>query len=34
MVDSPRNRQKQPDVVRQVLLDCANKLALEHGMAA
>ncbi|MGO7697024.1 TetR/AcrR family transcriptional regulator, partial [Rhizobium leguminosarum] len=34
MVDSPRNRKKQPDVVRQALLDCATKLALEHGLAA
>ena len=34
LVDSPRNRKKQPDVVRQALLDCATKLALEHGLAA
>lgn len=34
MIDSPRNRKKQPDLVRQTLLDCATKLALEHGLAA
>ncbi|MBB6222957.1 TetR/AcrR family transcriptional regulator [Rhizobium leguminosarum] len=34
MVDSPRKRKKQPDVVRQALLDCATRLALEHGLAA
>ncbi|ARM88688.1 TetR family transcriptional regulator protein [Rhizobium sp. CIAT894] len=34
MINSPRNRKKQPDVVRQALLDCATKLALEHGLAA
>ncbi|OHV22068.1 MULTISPECIES: TetR/AcrR family transcriptional regulator [Rhizobium] len=34
MVDSPRNRKKQPDVVRQALLDCATRLALEHGLPA
>ncbi|WP_037078253.1 TetR/AcrR family transcriptional regulator [Rhizobium sp. CCGE 510] len=34
MIDSPRNRKKQPEVVRQALLDCATKLALEQGLAA
>ncbi|EJC73462.1 TetR/AcrR family transcriptional regulator [Rhizobium hidalgonense] len=34
MIDSPRNRKKQPDVVRQALLDCATKLALKHGLSA
>lgn len=31
---SAHTRKKQPDLVRRTLLDCAAKLAVEHGTAA